>query len=101
MKRIISVEIKMSIDDKEKIGVENITEAVKRAELDKAITKEIIEALQDSLVDDMCGTRYERHKEYTRAAAKKRAIGTIFGKITFPPQEGQKEENRKGTCAHS
>jgi hypothetical protein len=84
MEERICVEIKVSIDDRERIGIENITEAVKRAELDKAVTKEIIEALQDSLVEEMCGARYERNREYTRATTKNRTIGTIFGKITFP-----------------
>ena len=68
---------------------------MKRAELDKAVTEQIIEALQNSLVDDMCGTRYERNNEYTRATTKKRTIGTIFGKITFPLKKVRKKRTGK------
>jgi len=84
MEERICVEIKVSIDDKEKIGIENITEAVKKADLNKVVTQKILEALQDSLVEDMCGKRYERNKECTRASAKWRTIGTIFGSIILP-----------------
>jgi hypothetical protein len=52
-------------------------------ELNKLVTKKIIEECQDVLVDELCNPRYsgKGEKEHKRAGKSKRTIGTRFGKV--------------------
>ena len=65
----MNLEIKVSIDENKRIGVENITNCVKSMDLNKAVTKGIIEGYQDPLINEMCGPEYKRNRDkpFTRA----------------------------------
>jgi len=52
-------------------------------ELNKLVTKKIIEKCQELLVDELCNPKYSRNgeKEHKRAGKSKRTLGTRFGKV--------------------
>jgi hypothetical protein len=79
----IELGINVSIPENQKIGIENLTNSIEGMELNKLVTKKIIEECQDVLVDELCGPRYSGNGEkgHKRAGKSKRTIGTRFGKV--------------------
>ena len=92
----MNLKIKVSIDENKRIGVENITNCVRNMELNKAVTKGIIEGYQDLLINEMCGPAYKRNRDkpYTRAGKRIRTIGTIFGKIAIDIRRVKDSKNK-------
>jgi len=57
----VEFEINASIDNNQKIGIENLTNSIAEMELNKLVTKEIVEECQELLVDEICDPEYSRN----------------------------------------
>lgn len=53
MEITINLEIKVSINESERTGVENVTNCVREMELNKAVTKQLIEEYQNKLIEEL------------------------------------------------
>jgi hypothetical protein len=59
----LNLKINVSIPEDRKIGIENLTNSIAGLELNKLVTKSIIEECQELLVKELCGPKHQRKKE--------------------------------------
>jgi hypothetical protein len=94
----VEFEINVSIDNNQKIGIENLTNSIAEMELNKLVTREIVEECQELLVDELCNPKYSRNgeKEHKRAGKSKRPLEVWKGR----PGAYKSEKPRKDSQAH-
>jgi len=49
----------------------------------RILLKQILEQINEMLVEEYCGKKYERGKEFRRHSKKKRTISTLLGEVTL------------------
>jgi hypothetical protein len=93
----LNLKINVSIPEDRKIGIENLTNSIAELELNKLVTKSIIEESQEILVGELCGPKHQRKKErrYRRAGKKRRTIGTRFGRLKFRLRRVKDKKERR------
>jgi hypothetical protein len=92
----LNLKINVSIPEDRRIGIENLTNSIAGLELNKLVTKSIIEECQELLVKDLCGPKHQRKEErrYRRAGKKRRTIGTRFGRLKLKLRRVKDEKGR-------
>jgi hypothetical protein len=80
---VITVQAQIEIQGD--ISLANISQEIEKINLPKEILKTTIIKLQDDLLLELCGKKYQRnpHKQFTRAGNTKRTLSTRHGKIEF------------------
>ena len=73
--------IALSIEYDKKISITAIVSIV--FEIARMTLKQILEQINETLVEEYCGKKYERGKEFKRHSKKKRTISTLLGEVTL------------------
>jgi hypothetical protein len=70
----LNIKINVSIPEDRKMGIENLTNSIAELELNKLVTKSIMEECQEYQVEKLCGPKHSRDpkRRYRRAGRKKR-----------------------------
>ncbi|HIH96115.1 MAG TPA: hypothetical protein HA348_01250 [Thermoplasmata archaeon] len=67
----LNLKINVSIPEDQRIGIENLTNSIAGLELNKLVTKSIIEECQELLVKELCGPKHRRKKGDTEERERK------------------------------
>jgi len=73
--------ITLRIEHDKKIPIAVIVSIV--LEIARMTLKQILEQINEILVEEYCGKKYERGKEFRRHSKKKRTISTLLGEVTL------------------
>lgn len=80
---IVYLQLKIGILEDKKISVSSIANAVDESDLNKQVLKQILEAIQEDEVLQLCGKKHARKQDrgWKRAGTSNKTIGTRLGKI--------------------
>ena len=89
------ITVQAQIEIQGDISLVNISQEIEKLNVPKEILKTAIMKLQDELVIDLCGPKYQRnpHKQFTRAGNTQRSLNTRHGKIQFKLTKIRNQEN--------
>jgi len=73
--------ITLRVEHDKKISVAVIVSIV--FEIARMLFKQILEQVNEMLVEEYCGKKYERGKEFRRHSKKRRTISTLLGEVTL------------------
>jgi transposase-like protein len=90
---VITVQTQIEIQGD--ISLANISQEIEKLNLPKEILKTTIIKLQNELVLELCGPKYQRNpqKQFARAGNTKRTLSTRHGKIEFKLTKIHNQEN--------
>jgi transposase-like protein len=90
------ITVQTQIEIQENLSLVNISQELEKLNVSKEILKTAIVKLQDELLLELCGPKYQRnsHKQFTRAGNTKRTLNTRHGKIEFKLTKIRSQENK-------